>query len=114
MLTFRAIFNQQLRQLTKIWRQMYPIATNVENKMQHFKSFGNIVAKNDPAPRPLWSFLGQRLCWNIAPVHRMAASALIRVMVHFKCEESDKGLSLQEMKCKFLRLLVMYICDVIR
>lgn len=44
----------------------------------------------------------------------MAASALIGVMVHFKCEESDKGLSLQEMKCKFLRLLVMYICDVIR
>lgn len=37
-----------------------------------------------------------------------------RGYVHFKCEESDKGLSLQEMKCKFLRLLVMYICDVIR
>lgn len=88
----------------------YLIATNVENKMQHFKSFGNIVAKNDPYGH-FWvndsaGILPQFTEWQLPP-----SSGLWYIL---KCEESDKGLSLQEMKCKFLRLLVMYICDVIR
>lgn len=93
----------------------HPIATNVENKMQHFKSFGNIVAKKMTLPPDpyghFWvndsaGILPQFTKWQLPP-----SSGLWYIL---KCEESDKGLSLQEMKCKFLRLLVMYICDVIR